>query len=442
MSSNHRKTLQDLRREADAACRRADWIGALRRYRAILQGAPDDLDVRLLTADALAAVGERDLSADVYRAAAWSYVRTGYPLRAVVAARALEKLTGVDDDLVDAITTIFADGSSRIARIGARATPAALTEREAPVTSVLLAGPAREVARSAWAQARGVAGPADTPSKFAPAPILSDLAADVAVTMVRASRLRRARPGEVLARPSAEQGSILLIARGQVELTMATARGTCAVGTIGEGSLLGHEPFVGGGPVRTTAVAQDDVDAIEIPPEALREASERSPEAGGVLGRTLRAELLQSVLRTSPLFRGFPVRKRVDLLRRMQSCRFEAGSYVLRQGSTSKGTYLLLSGEVRILVGEGSAETHVLTLAAGDIVGLTSTAYDGIATASAVAVKETTMMFLPADAVRRLVAAYPVLGQELSAEAVSRAHEVQRASMAVAASRDSIRKRW
>jgi CRP-like cAMP-binding protein len=436
------KTLQDLRREADRSFQGGEFADALRRYQAVLRGAPDDLDARLRIADSLAALGEHHLASDVYRATAWSYVRGGYPLRAIVAARTLEQLGQGDPDLVEAIITIFADGSSRIARIGARVAPPLLEDRAAPVTSILLAGPAGDVIQSAWAEAREIPDSVETPEKFAPAPILSDLPAHVAVPMVRASRVRRARPGEVLMEPSSHRSSILLIARGKVQLTMKTARGICALGVVAEGSLLGHEPFVGGGPVRTSAVAQDDVDLIEIPTSALREASLASPVAGAVLGRTLRAELLQSVLRTSPLFRGFAPRQRIDLLRRMQSCRFEAGSFILRQGKASSGMYLVLSGEVRIVVGARGGEEHVMTLAAGDVVGLTSTAYDGIAGASAIATAETTMMFLPADAVRRLVAAYPALASELTVEAVARSEMVRRASLAASNSSDSIRKRW
>lgn len=436
------KTLQDLRAEADDAFRRGDYVDALRRYRAVLAGAPTELDARLRVADTLAALGERALAVDVYRAASWTYARAGYPLRALVAARALEDLTGEPSDLVDAVTTIFADGSSRIARIGARLAPPPLEDHAAPVTAVLLADEVRELAAGAWAEARSVGEIGPTPDKFAPAPLLSDLSAEVAATLARASRLRRLRPGEVAVAPTRQRPSIVLVARGQVQLDMDTARGRCSLGTLGEGALLGHEPFVGGGPVRVTATALDDVDVLEIPTRALREAVDACPEAAAVLGRTLRAELLQSVLRTSPLFRGFPARKRLDLLKRMQSCRVQKGSYVLRQGTSSQGMYLVLSGEVRIVVNADASDHHVLTLAAGDLLGLTSTAYDGIATASALAVRETTLMFLPGDVVRRLVTNYPALGSELSVEAVARAEEVRRVVQAAGNSSSGIRRRW
>src|SRR6185436_4379353 len=97
----------------------------------------------------------------------------GYPLRALVAARALEDLTGEPSDLVDAVTTIFAEGSSRIARIGARLAPPLLTDHAAPVTAVLLADEVRELATGAWAEARTMAQLGPTPEKFAPAPVLS-----------------------------------------------------------------------------------------------------------------------------------------------------------------------------------------------------------------------------------------------------------------------------
>jgi CRP-like cAMP-binding protein len=435
------KTLQDLRLEADAAFRRGDPVDALRRYRAILAGAPSELDARLRIADCLAALAERDLATDVYRAATAAYARAGYPLRALVAARAIEDLTGETSDLVDAVTTIFAEGSSKVARIGARLAPPALHEHAAPVTAVLLADEVRELASAAWSEARVVGDLGPAPEKFAPAPVLSDLPSEIASSLVRASRLRRIAPGGIVVSPTKQRSTIVLVARGQVQLDMMTARGPCALGTLGEGALLGHEPFVGGGPVRITATAIDDVDVLEIPTSALQQSVAASPEAGAVLGRTLRAELLQSVLRTSPLFRGFPARKRLDLLKRMQSCRVEAGQYILRQGTASQGMYLVLSGEVRIVVTAEGVDHAVYALGAGDLVGLTSTAYDGISTASVVAVRETTLMFLPADAVRRLVTAYPALGSELSVEAMARADMVRKVVSRSGPS-SGIRRRW
>jgi len=48
-------------------------VDALRRYRAILAGAPTELDARLRIGDTLAALGERELATDVYRAATAGY---------------------------------------------------------------------------------------------------------------------------------------------------------------------------------------------------------------------------------------------------------------------------------------------------------------------------------------------------------------------------------
>ena len=82
----------------------------------------------------------------------------------------------------------------------------------------------------------------------------------------------------------------------------------------------------------------------------------------------------------------------------------------------------------------------MLTLSAGDLLGLTST-YDGVASASAIAATETTLMFLPADAVLRLIAAYPAVGNELAVEASARARMVRRLFRAGGPS-SGIRRRW
>jgi len=80
---------------------------------------------------------------------------------------------------------------------------------------------------------------------------------------------------------------------------------------------------------------------------------------------------LATALRTAPLFAGLDERQRSRIGDLMTIRRFDAGTTILRQGSSAVALYLLLDGQVRVSrePEEGGRAVTLATLEPGDVFG-------------------------------------------------------------------------
>jgi CRP-like cAMP-binding protein len=74
-------------------------------------------------------------------------------------------------------------------------------------------------------------------------------------------------------------------------------------------------------------------------------------------------------LAVSPLFAGLATRALDKILGRMRPRRYAAGEPICREGEMSDRLYLIESGVVDVVVGEGSAARAIARLRRGDIFG-------------------------------------------------------------------------
>jgi CRP-like cAMP-binding protein len=110
-------------------------------------------------------------------------------------------------------------------------------------------------------------------------------------------------------------------------------------------------------------------------------------------------------------------------MRRFTAHDVAAGTEIVRQGDEGRGLYLVLRGEVdvRRTVDEGGAvrEVPLATLKSGDVFGEISLLHNQPTTASVVAARPTTILFLAREYFQRIVAAVPPIAEyfrELSEE--------------------------
>ena len=74
-------------------------------------------------------------------------------------------------------------------------------------------------------------------------------------------------------------------------------------------------------------------------------------------------------LAVSPLFAGLATSTLDEILDRMKPRRYAAGEAICREGEVSDRLYLIESGVVEVVVGEGSAARAIARLRRGDIFG-------------------------------------------------------------------------
>lgn len=107
--------------------------------------------------------------------------------------------------------------------------------------------------------------------------------------------------------------------------------------------------------------------------------------------------------------------------------KFSGEQEIFKEGDTGDGVYVVKSGAVRISGLVGNDVRHVFaTIKPGEIFGEMAVLENKPRSASAVAVGETTVYFIPRDAMLRLVEASPQLAMELLREISHRLREFNR----------------
>ncbi len=106
---------------------------------------------------------------------------------------------------------------------------------------------------------------------------------------------------------------------------------------------------------------------------------------------------VEEALAAAPLFAAIDRRHRQQLAKSMTTRQFDAGTTILRQGTTAVALYLLLNGEVRVerAPEEGGGHARALaTLGPGDVFGEMALLDDEARSTSVTAVAPTTCALL------------------------------------------------
>jgi CRP-like cAMP-binding protein len=183
----------------------------------------------------------------------------------------------------------------------------------------------------------------------------------------------------------------------------------------GEMALLSAQP-------RSASVGcVTDVDVLEVGRQSLAAlADELGPVAEALHGFT-RERLLGNLMATSALFKPFNRMQQRDLLRRFTSHDVAAGTVVIAEGEEGRGLFVVLSGELDVSRKAADGATVPLGgLKPGDVFGEMSLLRNARTTASVVATRPATVLFLAGEYVSRIVAGVPEIKSYLEALAEDR----------------------
>lgn len=402
--------LRDVREVADQHLFAQRYREALHAYAVLVQLSPIDLDARLRVADSLLALGEIQHSAVVYTSLARYTVNAGHPLRALVAIKILATLEPQLAALIAPLAELYADGSPRL---GAGTVRIAAGDDDAPVPDGLdlsRAPDSPDLAARVAALASDYSAFGSQPEKLPPIPLFSKLPARDFARMLGEIKLVRSRPGQMLIQEGERGTSFYVLARGTVRVHRHNASGgEIELARLGEGSIFGEMALVSAAPRSATVSAVSDCDLLEFDRHALSAASEQVATVAAALDRFTRERLLNNLMATSPLFRPFDRRQRLELVRRFSAHDVAAGTVLIREGEQGRGLFVILHGEVDISKRDGDDQVLIATLRGGEVFGEISLLEDTATTATVVAARQTSILFLPRDAFLRLVSALPEL---------------------------------
>ena len=236
-------------------------------------------------------------------------------------------------------------------------------------------------------------------------PLFSDLPHDAFIALFEQCPLRRFDVGQVIVEQGSKGESFFVICAGKVRVFKnieGDKRKDLAV--LEEGTFFGEVALLSDAP-RTASVeaAAEDTQLLEIAASTLAELSKKHPTVAAALKKFCRQRLLSNLMATASIFNPFTKNERRELIQKFRAREVVPGDTVLKAGVPSDGLYLVLSGEVDILVDAKS----VATLREGEVFGEMSLLTRSPATATVKAKRRTSLLRLPRDDFDQLIMSHP-----------------------------------
>jgi CRP-like cAMP-binding protein len=234
--------------------------------------------------------------------------------------------------------------------------------------------------------------------------------------------LKRLPVGALVIREGEPGNSFFFVAGGQLKVfaTDGLSRQT-ELARLGENAVFGEMALLSAQPRSASVGCLSECDLLEVGRQSLAAlADELGPVAEALHGFT-RERLLGNLMATSALFKPFNRMQQRDLLRRFTSHDVAAGTIVINEGEEGRGLFVVLSGELD--VSRRSADGSVVPLGGlktGDVFGEMSIIKNARTSATVVATRAATVLFLAREYVTRMVAGVPEIKSYLEALAEDR----------------------
>jgi cAMP-dependent protein kinase regulator len=234
--------------------------------------------------------------------------------------------------------------------------------------------------------------------------------------------LRRLPTAAPVIREGEAGNSFFFVAGGSLRVFATDGLGRqTELAKLGENAVFGEMALLSAQPRTATVECTSDVDLFEVTRQSLTVlADELGPVAEALNGFT-RERLLGNLMATNALFKPFNRMQQRDLLRRFSSHDVAPGTVVINEGEEGRGLFVVLSGELD--VSRRAADGTVVPLGGlktGDVFGEISMLRNARTTATVVATRPATVLFLAREYVARMVAGVPEIKSYLEALAEGR----------------------
>jgi CRP-like cAMP-binding protein len=413
-------SLGDVKRSAATLYAQGQHLAALRLYDAVVAVAPLDYDARIRVADCALALGDAN-AAKVYRAVAWYCMKSGHPLPAIVCARVLEAHGADASDITASLIVHYGSESEFIGKVAARvALP--LPTLEVPVPDVRLPAPADAVAKALHRSEHATDDYKEFPEALHAIPLLSTMSEAAFRRVLGTVLLRRLPAGAYVIREGEPGSSFFFVAGGELRVFATDGLGRqTELAKLGEGAVFGEMALLSAQPRSASVGCVTDVDVLELGRQSLAQLADELGAVATALNEFTRERLLGNLMATSPLFKPFNRMQQRDLLRRFTSHDVAPGTVVIHENEEGRGLFVVLSGELDVSRHTSDGQTVPLsTLKTGDVFGEMALVRNARTTATVVAQRPATVLFLAREYISKIVAAVPEIRSYLEALAEER----------------------
>jgi CRP-like cAMP-binding protein len=413
-------SLGDVKRSAATLYAQGQHLAALRLYDAVVAAAPLDYDARIRVADCALALGDAN-AAKVYRAVAWYCMKSGHPLPALVCARVLEAHGADSSDITASLIVHYGSESELLGKVAARINlPLETTQVEVP--DVRLAAPPDAVPVAIARAEHATDNYKEFPDAVHPIPLLSTMSEAAFRRVLGTLVLRRLPAGSFVIREGEPGNSFFFVAGGDLRVFATDGLGRqTELAKLGEGAVFGEMALLSAQPRSASVACVSDVDVLEVGRQSLASLADELGAVAEALHGFTRERLLGNLMATSPLFKPFNRMQQRDLLRRFTSHDVSPNTVVINEGEEGRGLFVVLSGELDVSRKSSDGTTVPLsTLKTGDVFGEMALLRNARTTATVVAQRPATVLYLAREYIAKIVAAVPEIRSYLEALAEER----------------------
>jgi CRP-like cAMP-binding protein len=253
-------------------------------------------------------------------------------------------------------------------------------------------------------------------------PLFSALAEDKLRLLIGRVDVRRLDAGEMLFKKGDPGEALFVVAAGEVVVTMPGRDDReVEVNRIPEGGFFGEIALLTDQPRSATVRAAVDTDLLVIDRHLVNALIADSPEVLRVLLRFMRDRLIVTLVETNPLFTPFSGPERRALAERFCFLEAEPGIRIIDQGTRVAGLFVILCGQVDVLV-DGA---KVASLDSGAVFGEVSLLTHAPAMATIRARSKVLLLELPRADFQEVIMTHPQVLEYIGGLADDRRKQVE-----------------
>ncbi|HVV83638.1 MAG TPA: cyclic nucleotide-binding domain-containing protein [Kofleriaceae bacterium] len=237
---------------------------------------------------------------------------------------------------------------------------------------------------------------------LASTPLFSSLPAAALEQLIERIQLVDLEPGQVLFHQGDPGDNLYVVVEGAV-LVYNEGPPRTELMVLGPGSFFGEIALVTDHPRSATVEVEQPTQLLSIDRDAVRALMRDHPDVLPVLLRFVRERLVDSLVRTHPMFAPFGDPDRRYLVGRFRFVEIEPGTVFVEQGAKVTGLYVLMAGRADILR-DGAV---VASQGAGDMVGETSVLDHSNSPVTVKAAVRCLALFLPRHDFHEIIMTHP-----------------------------------
>ncbi|WP_257454778.1 cyclic nucleotide-binding domain-containing protein [Archangium lipolyticum] len=353
---------------------------ALADYRKVVDLSPHDTAARLKVAELLAQLGQRQEAVREFHYLAIRYAADGQTIHAIAACKLILALDPEHQATQENLASLIAMQSAE--------------ERQHPERT----------------------GAAPEQPKRVPTPLFSQLPRDVFVALLGELEMRRVAGGERIITEGERGNSMFILVQGTVRVvhTPENERPR-TLAELGEGSFFGEMGLISDAPRVASVIATRDCTLLEVTREMLTRLGARFPSLEQVVQQFYKDRLLDTLLKSNPIFQPLSEEQKRAIAERFQSRSVEPGTVLLQQGQRSHALHLLLRGRCSVVHEDlNGTDLPYPDMTEGAVFGEISLMLDLRVTATVRAATPCLLLVLDQETVKEWVLTHPEVRRRLT----------------------------